>query len=172
MSCPNLKGKQLATLSKLENLHSLSVTSAHIDDSVLAAVAKCRHLNDLTLGFGSHRSIDARAFAHLKELPRLEVLWISHGITDDGLREIAAVPHLWWFTCSSYDVTDRGIEHFRGNQTIGQFVLFRAEEVTDKSIDVFASMTALKELEVDIAQISAAGRQSLATSRPDIKVTP
>lgn len=172
LGAAEVKGKGLAALGKLTSLRSLSVASHRLDDESLAAVAQCRQLDDLTLEFSSQRAIDPRSFAHLRELPRLESLWISHGITDAALREIATLPHLWQFTFYSWVVTDRGVEHLRGNKNIAQLSLLRAPEVTDESLGAFASMTGLKELALFETQISAAGCQSLAASRPDITMYP
>jgi hypothetical protein len=108
--------------------------------------------------------------SNLRKLPRLNSLSISGGIADEAMAEFAAIRTLESLKIFDSGLSDQGIEHLRGNQSIKELWLCDLPDVTDKSIDVLVSMTALKELALRDTKVSVAAIKALAASRPDINL--
>lgn len=167
-----VSGEGLASLGDLSALSLLAVSSVHLDETALSGVSQCASVEILGLGFNGSRTIDARAFAHLQKLPRLKELSIGGGFSDEAMPELAAIRTLRKVSIHDCGLSDGGIETLRGNQSIAKLWLHDLPDVTDKSIDVFISMTSLKELYVYDTKVSAAGLKSLTAARPDIDLSP
>jgi hypothetical protein len=86
--------------------------------------------------------------------------------------KLVAIPTLRSLQIFDSGLSDQGIEHLRGNSSIEKLWLCDLPGVTDESIDVLVSMTALKELYVSDTKVSAAGLKSLNVARPDIDLSP
>lgn len=86
--------------------------------------------------------------------------------------KLVAIPTLRSLQIFDSGLSDQGIEHLRGNPSIEKLWLCDLPGVTDESIDVLVSMTALKELYVQDTKVSAAGIKSLSVARPDIDLSP
>jgi hypothetical protein len=80
---------------------------------------------------------------------KLEEIKIGHAFDDDGMEALAKVKSLRIATIGHSRATDAGVAHFRNHQNIEEFNISpqaRANRVTDRSLQVLATLPKLKRL--------------------------
>ena len=105
--------QQLARLHKLKYLH---INGSRITDESLRVIGRLEQIEGLSLQ--GNRFTD-RGLVHLKNLKRLESLWIGTGetqITDQGLRIIARLPALKELDIQGSPVTLDGLERLKAQK--------------------------------------------------------
>ena len=88
---------------------------ARSDDRDVSNLRELQHLNHVNL-VGSHVTDDG--LKYLKELPVLEKLEISDGITDAGLAHLSGLPALASLDLFGSQITDAGLQHLRPIATL------------------------------------------------------
>lgn len=142
-----LTDQGLRRLGELTNLESLDLFgNAKMTDAGLEALTNLRWLRHIRLGMQG--PFTNRGMAHLAQIPNLRVLWLdTHGITDNGLRELARSRSLERLCiCWLDQITDRGISYLRDMPQLKGLNLAHLRLLTDASLAHLAALPNLDDL--------------------------
>ena len=130
--------QSLAAIGRLSNLRKLSIANCHVTDAGVRHLARCTHLEELSIG-----------------KPRVDV-------TDDSIRSLSELPHLKKLVleCDTGKVTDQGLAHLKESKTL-EFVALTSDGVTESGAMSLLDRESLKHVGVYGAQISNDCRETL-----------
>jgi Ran GTPase-activating protein (RanGAP) involved in mRNA processing and transport len=152
--------RHLKTYKKLQHLTLLgrSVTDDWLEQ--LVEVIASNDLYELDL---RETSIEGPGFVHLKKLPNLDWLDMSHSrLKDDGMKTlVASVPKLRWLFLDGNNITDAGLEALANCKTLEVLTLKDNKKVTDKGMEFVATCPKLRELDLANTDIGDAGARAL-----------
>jgi hypothetical protein len=192
-----LTAKSIVSLKRFAGLSTLSCSAAKADDAVLAKLVEFSRLHTLRLhelgqsgtvtkkGMGDltllrisnlelldSTAIDREFIRRLQKMPYLRTInFFGSDVVDEDLKELARCPHLQRMVIggTSVAVTDKGLAHLCGNQTLAELVL-DATDITDEGLDTLAKMKALKSLSLKKTKATEAGVKKLAATLPLCKI--
>lgn len=102
-----LSERDLSILPVLKGLRILSLEGGNVDDGAMAALARCRELQELSLS--GNKGISPQALALIYDLPLLGKLELANmGLTNAHLSGISRLPSLYNLNISSNDDIDSG----------------------------------------------------------------
>ncbi len=138
----------LAWPEAYRRLEWLDLSFTHIDDSLFLDATK----------MNAQSNWDVR---------RLNVE--STHVSNNALPSIAKMPRLEELDLSNCDITDQGLKAFQGNRTIKTLWLSGNSKISDASIEIFASMTRLEQIDVQGTTISEAAWDLLLKKSPKLR---
>ncbi|MBC7851999.1 MAG: hypothetical protein IAF94_01045 [Pirellulaceae bacterium] len=131
----------------LTNVRTLSLEFDDLPLAACQAISDLSHLESLSIrGRPDSFNEAAARVSRITSLRRIDYYNGSTKSIDDGIAQLVALPHL---------------EHLE----------FYCDGVTDKAVDSFVQMKALKTLKLTCDHLSPAGTKRLEKERPDLKVT-
>lgn len=114
---------------------------ARAEDRDVSDLTELKHLRHVNL-VGSHVIDDG--LRYLKELPALERLELSDGITDAGLEHLSSLPALVSLDLFGTEITDAGLEHLRPIRTLRKLRVDESRISQDALRDLVAAMPGLE----------------------------
>ena len=114
---------------------------ARSDDRDVSNLRELQHLNHVNL-VGSHVTDDG--LKYLKELPVLEKLEISDGITDAGLAQLSGLSALVSLDLFGTQITDAGLQHLRQIKTLRTLRVDESRISQDALRDLVAAVPGLE----------------------------
>ena len=123
------------------------------------------------VNLGGHRKSDnkhivipAIEFRHLAALPALRkaTLWEIHGLNDEALAHIGKVTTLRELELGDAEITDAGLKHLRGLQSLTFLGLGWTKDVTDAGLPELIALSNLEVLVLSGTKVTDAGLAQLA----------
>ena len=187
--------EQLRLLGTARGLKSLYLSGTDVNDEALRALPRLRRLQYVDF---QYTDVGDDTLMALSQLPNLQTVNVAHTkVTGAGVKNFAARESLKCFfahdnpalgdellkalaSCSGLEliylyqtnVSDEGMRHLRGHPQLTGVRVSRTL-VTDKSLEIFASMPRLKFLEIQPHWpygVAPHALQKFSKSRPDVKV--
>jgi len=135
----------LRHLSKLASLEELAVGGTHIDNAGMVHLSNLESLKYLFL-LGK---ISDDGLVHIKKLPHLKILNISHPwITDVGLEHLSELRELENLNLNNTRITDDGLAHLRSMKSLKKLNLGGGMKITDEGMAHLSEIKSLKYLDL------------------------
>ncbi len=134
-------------LSILPALRTLCLNSFESGNDVLSPLENLQGIRNLTVD----------NYGHL-------------GLDDVGLKHIATIKHLETLNVRNSEITDDGLTCLRGHPSLRCLFLY-SEEVTRRSIPVFASLSKLEELYLYNSDLTDDDLTGLLRQKPHLKAS-
>ncbi len=149
---------------------TISLVESSVVDDDLRLIANLPKLTTLSLARDAHPSrLTDEGLAHLKKLPELKTLDLSHSqITNGGLQNLRRFPKLFRVSLSDTQVSDDGLRHLAGLSELFELYLYRTK-VTGTGFRHLTNCTKLEQLDLQGSPLSDDGFLS-APQLPRLRV--
>ena len=159
----HLDDSLIAPLAKLTGLRTLDLGGVGIRPKVLSLLAGLPHVEQLTAPAG----LTDAAMAEIARMPSLRILHVSRDqLTDEGLRSLGKLTSLEGLDLyGNPGITDEGLSALRSLHSLRHLRLGAASRLTDRAMTHLAALPSLKTLRLDARPITDEGLRHLSASR-------
>lgn len=110
-ACP-VSDRGVAELVEMPQLKSLWINSSQLTDKSWDSLSRLKKLERLT--FGGSQEIRGKGISQLRDAPLNRLHLFQAQLSDDALKEIAAIPALRMLTLNQTTISDAGLKHLAG----------------------------------------------------------
>jgi uncharacterized membrane protein len=132
------------------------------------AISKSGNLLEVKFNGNGQNKPDLSLLANIKD----QLVWLhltNCGLTNEDLKVIAKLPHLYKLNLNRNKVSDQGASNL-ASLTKLEYLNLYGTEVTDSSLQMLTSLPELKKLYVWETKVDSAGVASLATKNKSLEV--
>jgi Leucine-rich repeat (LRR) protein len=160
---PGLTSGLLQEVAKLTNLRRLSMNELALDESDLAHLSSLVNLESLSLSRAeSDGSLTNQGMQHLSPLKSLSSLTINNAnIDDDGVTTVAKLSKLRTLSLYGTQISDAGLANLANQLTDLESLVLSATQVTDSGMSHVGKLTKLKTLRLGQTAVGDDGLKQL-----------
>lgn len=148
----------LPLIEELVQLRELSLFGTPVTDASLDSIAKLPRLIKLRLRQTAVKGENAEALARM---PVVDLELAETEFSNAGMPSVAAMPSLQMLNLWSTKVDDDGVQWLRGKEPLRSLNLDNLPGVTDRSLDVIATLLNLEFLHLGKTAVTPAGLSKL-----------
>lgn len=145
----------IKNLGPLRKLRTLGLTFLPISDEAMDVIAGMTELRTLHLG---ETQVTDVGFKKLATFVRLEELAVPPGVTDQGLSILGNFPQLELLGLKQQHVTDISVAQL---QKLPKLTTLAVVGATDENLQTMKALTQLRELNLNLGQLTDQGFQTL-----------
>jgi predicted transcriptional regulator len=185
-----IKGSDLAALTKLDNVNTLYLSDTNIGDDGMVHLQNIKGLQVLLLdgtnvtdaGMADIKKVSGllqltcsehigdEGLAQLKDCPNLNSLnMVNAQVTDDGLVHLLSLKKLVRLNLNGTSITDKGLEHIQAISKVHSLQL-NSTRITDKGLLLLENLTNLTELAMEGTGVTQVGLARLRKALPDTDI--
>ncbi|MDC0934641.1 hypothetical protein OAS39_00030 [Pirellulales bacterium] len=163
-----ISDESLEHIEKLSKITQLALADCDITDAALKHLAGLNTLETLGL---TENLIDGDGLKFLRGMTHLRELCLDENpLRDIGLSHIASMPNLEKLGLCDSLITDEGIKHLVSLPSLVYLTILDCEGISDSSIEYFAEMQSLKNLELYGTKLTRDGIDRLRKAVPNCQI--
>jgi len=141
--CPNLAGRGFRALAGMPALRGLAVSCARVGDRDLSSLPQFPALRELL-----PMNVGDAGFAHVGRCTTLEGLWCMYcrDTTDAATAHLRDLTHLRTYYAGATEITDRSLEILATLTSLERVELYECRHVTDAGLSFLSRLPRLREV--------------------------
>lgn len=151
----------------LYGLQFFSLQTVHIEDDLIAPVARLTGLRHLGL---AGVSVSPKGLSSLAQLPRIEQLTTPAGLTDEGMAEIAKMSSLRVLHVARDQLTDEGLRSLGRLTSLESLELYGNPAMTDDGLRALTNLQGLRHLRLGMEGRFTDRSMTYLAALPSLKV--